>query len=120
MSLICDIISLVEPKFILLKYQLIGGKVPFDNWFNALDETTKARIDTRLDRLSLGNFGDCKLIKNGIFELRFFFGSGYRLYFGRDGNKVIILLFGGDKRTQAKDIRVAQELWNNYLYERKK
>jgi putative addiction module killer protein len=65
-----------------------------------VDSTLQARIDVRLDRVSLGNFGDKKSLEGGIFELRFSFGAGYRVYFGLEGNQIVILLVGGSKKTQ--------------------
>jgi len=69
----------------------------------------------RLRRIEQGNYGDCKHIQNGLFELRFFFGPGYRIYFGEDGNTLVILLCGGDKSSQKKDILKAIKYWNEYL-----
>ena len=71
----------------------------------------------RLDRVSLGNFGDRKSLEEGIFELRFQFGAGYRIYFGLQGNRIVILLAGGSKKTQSKDIRIARRLWKAYQQE---
>lgn len=78
------------------------------------DIKTKARIEARLLRLELGNFGDCKSVGTGVFELRYMFGSGYRVYFGKDGDSVILLLLGGDKSSQSSDIKTAQEYWSDY------
>ncbi len=69
----------------------------------------------RLNRIRLGNFGDCKSVGGGVEELRIDFGPGYRVYYGREGAVVVILLCGGDKRSQAKDIFRAQEYWREYL-----
>jgi len=66
-------------------------------------------------RLEQGNYGDCKALGNGIFELRLFFGPGYRIYFGEDGQKLVILLCGGDKSTQNQDITIVQSYWQEYL-----
>ena len=65
-------------------------------------------------RLELGNYGDCKALKGGISELGFKFGSGYRVYFAEDGDKIVILISGGDKSTQTKDIKKAIEYWQEY------
>jgi len=62
----------------------------------------------------LGNFGDCKSLGDGVFELRMTFGPGYRVYFGREGEQVIVLLCGGDKSTQDKDIGRAKAAWTDY------
>ena len=74
----------------------------------------KARILTRIDRLRFGNFGDCKSVGSGVFELRLQFGPGYRVYFGIVGTEVVLLLGGGDKATQQKDIRACQQYWMEY------
>ncbi|MCL1911362.1 MAG: type II toxin-antitoxin system RelE/ParE family toxin [Leptospirales bacterium] len=86
----------------------------FDNWFEKLknipDRSRIAdRID-RIDRIKEGNLGDAKPVGNGIFELRFHFGSGYRIYFIKQYNTIIILLCGGNKKTQDKDIKKAKEI----------
>jgi putative addiction module killer protein len=97
-------------------YETKDGECPFKKWLKSLnDKTTIARIDTRIARVEQGNFGDFKSVGNGIMELRLDFGSGYRIYYGLDGEKVVILLIGGDKSTQRKDIRLAQVFWNDYL-----
>ncbi|MGV2831474.1 type II toxin-antitoxin system RelE/ParE family toxin [Myxosarcina sp. GI1(2024)] len=93
------------------KYVTADGACPFDEWFDKLDSTLQARIDVRLDRVRLGNFGDRKSLKGGISELRFQFGAGYRVYFGLFKNQIVLLLVGGSKRTQKKDIKIACRLW---------
>lgn len=77
------------------------------------------RILARLERLEAGNFGDAKFLGPGVSELRIDWGPGYRVYFGRDGRTVIVLLCGGDKRKQDADIRKAVELWQEYTRRRK-
>nr|WP_315472748.1 type II toxin-antitoxin system RelE/ParE family toxin [uncultured Undibacterium sp.] len=87
----------------------------FDSWFEALkDRSAKAPIQMRIDRVESGQFGDCEPVGNGISEMRIHTGAGYRVYFKRSGAEIIILLVGGDKSTQANDIKttlnLAQEL----------
>lgn len=83
----------------------------FSNWLRKLrDENARARIQIRIRRLSLGNFGDVKPVGDGISELRIDYGPGYRVYFQRVGNRLLLLLVGGDKRTQAADIAKAKKL----------
>ena len=96
-------------------YNTKDGKRPFDKWFDGLrDRNAQQRIDARLARVQLGNFGDSKTVGEGVLELRIDYGPGYRVYFGRDGDQVVLLLMGGDKRTQSKDIATAKEYWADY------
>lgn len=78
------------------------------------DIKAKTKIAQRLNRLNLGNLGDYKSVGGGVYELRIDYGSGYRIYFGQIGTTIILLLCGGDKRTQAKDIEIAQKYWQDY------
>ena len=93
----------------------IEKTVEFDKWFRKLkDVRAKAKILIRLDRLLLGNFGDTKSVGQGVSELRINEGKGYRLYYGREGNEIVILLCGGDKTTQQDDIWLAKKYWRKY------
>ncbi len=86
----------------------------YADWFSKLrDRQARARIDVRIRRLSLGNPGDVKPVGGGVSELRINYGPGYRVYFVQRGATVVILLAGGDKRTQSQDIQVALELARN-------
>ncbi len=99
----------------VVQYQTQDGKIPFREWLHSLkDMEAKARIRTRIDRLQLGNFGDCSFVGSGVSELRLHLGPGYRVYFGQDGKNIVVLICGGDKSTQKKDIRKAQEYWEDY------
>lgn len=92
------------------------GHTPFLEWFDALhDELAKARILARLARIRLGNLGDHKILAGGIHELRLFFGPGYRIHFAREGQTIILLLTGGSKGTQRRDIRKALEYYKDYM-----
>ena len=83
----------------------------YHEWFEHLkDKRAKARIDVRIRRVSLGNFGDVRPVGKGVSELRIDYGPGYRVYFTQHGNTLVILLCGGEKSTQAKDIQQAHEL----------
>lgn len=96
-------------------YESPSGKVPFDDWIEGLrDAKGRAQIQVRLDRLEQGNLGDCKPVGEGVLELRIKLGPGYRVYFGEDGPLVILLLIGGDKSTQDKDIKTAKLYWQQY------
>ena len=100
-------------------YQTPDGNCPFEQWLDSLkDQTTRMRVDARIARIRCGNFGDAKPVGEGVHELRLPFGSGYRVYYGREGSRVVILLTGGDKRRQAADIRLAKALWQMYLREK--
>ena len=99
----------------LIPYTNEQGRQPVIDWLENLDKKTRTRITSRFSRIALGNYGDCKSLDNEIRELRFDFGPGYRIYFGEDGDKIIILLIGGDKSTQKKDIKQAKEYWIDYI-----
>jgi putative addiction module killer protein len=97
-----------------IKEYIQAGSSPFGEWFNSLDSVTAARVDRYIRRLETGNFGSAKFLQDGVFELRMDFGSGYRVYFGREGRTIIILLGGGSKRRQSADIASAVERWRRY------
>lgn len=91
------------------------GNEPYLDWLTKLrNGQTRKRIAQRVARMASGNYGDFKSLKDGVFELRLSFGAGYRVYFGEQGDRVVILLMGGDKSTQNKDIEKAKEIWKEY------
>ena len=93
-----------------MKYEL-RSTAQFDKWFSRLkDRSTRIKILARLNRIENGNFGDFKSLGNDLFELRFFFGAGLRIYYTIQGDKLVILLAGGNKSTQVKDIEKATML----------
>jgi putative addiction module killer protein len=99
----------------VIAYQTLQGKIPYQDWLQSIrDSQMRGRIRTRVDRLRLGNFGDCKSIGAGVLELRMHFGPGYRLYFAQDGQRLIVLLCGGDKSTQSRDVEKALRYWQDY------
>ena len=102
----------------LQKYELPSGGCPFDDWFNDLTRQDQALVDIRLDRVSLGNFGDINSLGDGVFELKFRTGSGFRIYYGRSGKQLVLLLSAGNKRTQRKDITIAKSYWRNFQQEK--
>ena len=103
-----------RPREIIL-FADANGKEPYTEWLKSLgDAQTRQRIIRRIQRMAAGNYGDFKSLKDGLFELRLFFGSGYRVYFAEDGDTVVVLLCGGDKSTQSKDIEAAREYWREY------
>lgn len=94
------------------------GRNAFGLWFDGLDGRTQARIAVVLDRVERGNLGSAKSVGAGVQELRLDFGPGYRIYFGRDGDRLVILLSGGAKKRQQADIALAQALWKEYKQRR--
>lgn len=93
-------------------YRAKSGKIPFEQWISRLkDSKTRARIFRRIERVALGNYGDCKSVGSGVLELRLAFGAGYRVYFAEENGVAIILLVGGDKSTQQTDIDKAKQYW---------
>ncbi len=97
------------------KYRRADGVIPFDRWMAKLrDERAKARVLVQVDRLRLGLAGDWKSVGEGVFELRVYEGRGYRVYFGREGKAIVILLCGGDKSTQRRDIELARAYWREH------
>lgn len=105
----------IEIKQQINIYAQSNGKAPFLEWLESLDNQVRYRVKERLLRVALGNFGDYKVIESGVYELRLTFGAGYRIYFGLVGNEFVILLSGGDKSSQKKDIKKAITYWHDYL-----
>lgn len=95
------------------------GDSPFEKWFNRLNSPAAAKVTIALARVKQGNLANCKSVKAGVSELRIYFGPGYRIYFGKDGERLVILLGGGTKKRQQKDILEAQDLWKEYKKRRK-
>ena len=98
-------------------YVASSGKKPYVSWEKKLDRQTRAVVAARIARLRLGNFGDCKVLTKGIYEIRIHHGAGYRIYFGKKKQTIVILLCGGDKQTQKRDIQKAKMYWEEYLNE---
>ena len=101
----------------IVMLQLSNGKAPFESWYNNLDLILQRAIDARITRLAVGNFGDHKSVGGGVFELRISKGPGLRIYYGLNGNELIVLVGGGDKGTQKCDIEKAKKLWRNWTDE---
>jgi putative addiction module killer protein len=98
------------------RYLTRSGRDLFGEWLDGLkDNRTRAKIIARIDRLSLGNFGDCKSLRGGLSELRIDCGPGYRVYYTMVGRTCVLLLSGGDKRKQSADIRRTAEYLKDYL-----
>ena len=104
----------VQPLKIQL-YLLEDQSSPFETWLDSLrDRDGKSRVRLRLRRILLGNLGDYKSLGDGVYEFRIKTGPGYRVYFGIVGNSIILLLCGGDKGSQDRDILKAKEYWSRY------
>jgi putative addiction module killer protein len=103
----------------VVHYVAEDGTDYFDMWLRTQLREVRARIQTRIDRVELGNFGDHKSVGKGVSELRVTFGTGYRIYYGRDGDTLVILLGGGTKDRQGRDIDAAQARWQAYKQERR-
>lgn len=103
-----------------LRYYLTGdGKSPFESWFDGLDAAAAAKVSVALVRLGQGNTSNTKAVGEGVLEYRIDWGPGYRIYLGRDGAALVILLTGGTKQRQQRDIERAKELWVDYRRRRK-
>lgn len=99
----------------VFRYQTAEGKEPLTEWLQSLrDKQAQAKIRVRLKRLEAGNFGDSDPVGDGVQELREHLGAGYRVYFGRQGQAVVILLCGGSKKSQPSDIKTAKEYWGDW------
>ena len=96
-------------------YQAADGQVPYLEWFDSLrDLKTQQRIDARLAYVRAGNLGVCRSVGKGVTELKLDFGPGYRIYIGQKGTELVLLLCGGDKGTQQRDIVTAHSYWADY------
>ena len=98
----------------VLLYEQENGRSPFADWFAGLDRQAASKVTIAVERLRLGNFSNSKGVGAGVQEYRINWGPGYRLYLGRDGDKLVILLTGGAKQRQNADIERAKELWSEY------
>ena len=96
------------------EYVDLEGRSPYARWFNRLNAQAAAKVTTALVRLEMGNLSSIKGVGAGVFEHRIDFGPGYRIYFGKDGEALVILLGGGSKRHQRQDIETARSRWQDY------
>src|SRR5471030_135212 len=105
----------------IVHYLNATGRDLYQDWLDHLkDRTAKARITLRINRMAAGNFGDCKPVGNGVWELRIDWGPGYPVYYAMVGARLVLLLAGGDKRKQQADITAALVHWNDWQHRRKK
>ena len=96
-------------------YRDPNDQAPYTEWFESIrDLKTRTQIQNRLDRIESGNLGDYRSVGDDVFELRFQFGPGYRIYFGQVGHTIVLLLCGGDKSSQNRDIKQAKAYWQEY------
>ena len=101
--------------FEVFRYQAEDGAQPFTEWLESIrDKATQARLRVRLRRLEAGLLGDCEPVGEGVLELREHHAAGYRIYFGRHGRTIVILLTGGTKKTQSNDIAMAKRCWADW------
>jgi len=98
----------------VIEYIKNDGQCPFAEWFGNLNDQAAAKVTTALERMKSGNFGDHKTVGQGVMERRIHYGPGYRIYFGRDGERLVVLVGGGTKSRQSSDIKKAQETWAEY------
>jgi len=103
----------------LLEYQTTNGVSPFAKWYNSLNAVAAAKITVALVRMEQGNSSNAKSVGAGVLEFRINFGAGYRVYFGRDSETIIILLAGGTKKRQQNDIENAKSYWLDYKQRKK-
>jgi putative addiction module killer protein len=104
----------IIPKTVL-RYRDVNGHEPYTQWIDGLrDRQGQQRIRSRIARLEAGLYGDSKSVGDGVYELRMFFGAGYRVYFGEDHGNIVLLLCGGDKDSQDRDIERAKSYWKEY------
>ena len=98
-----------------VRYYATGaGQEPSKKWLRSLDRVARTRIRARLNRIRAGHFGDCRALGDGVWELRLQFGPGYRIYFGRAADGSVVLLCGGEKRSQRRDIERAKAYWRGH------
>lgn len=101
-------------EYVILSYVTIQDRTPFEDWYDGLDAQAAQRVYEALTRMEEGNLGDTKSVGNGVMERRMHHSPGYRIYFGMDGKKLVILLTGGTKKRQSRDIAQAQVFWADY------
>jgi putative addiction module killer protein len=101
------------------EYHDRGGHSPFREWYDRLNAEAARKVTTALYRIGLGNFYNAKSVGAGVYECKIDFGPGYRVYFGKEGEQIVILLGGGTKRLQQNDIKLALERWEDYKLRKK-
>jgi len=111
--------AVIEIKYKIQVYRTDQGKIPFIDWLEDISDTrTKQKIQVSIDRIALGNLGKTRSLGEGIHEIKINYGPGYRVYFGREGDSLVILLCGGDKSRQNEDIKKAKKYWKDFKRKR--
>jgi len=103
----------------LVQYETKDGACPLAEWFDGLDVQAALKVRTALARMELGNFGDVKSVGQGVSERRIDFGPGFRIYFGQEGRKLVVLLVGGTEKRQQRDVEQAKAYWTDYKRRKK-
>lgn len=111
---------LPRAMFEIRYYVATDGRQPFAGWFAALEPVTRAKVARAVARMEQGNLSNVKPVGGGVLEYRIDFGPGYRVYFGRDGDALVILLTGGSKQRQQRDIEAAGAYWADYKRRRRR
>ncbi len=101
------------------EYLDVVSNSPFAQWFDDLNTPAALKVNTYVSRVGKGNFSNVKGVGNGVYELVIDWGPGYRVYLGKDGEKLVILLGGGTKKRQERDIEIAKEFWKEYKWRKK-
>ena len=103
----------------IVEYLTVTGASPFRNWFDNLDGRAAAKVTTALIRMGIGNTSNVESVGGGVYERKIEYGPGYRIYFGMDGETLVVLVGGGTKKRQAQDIATAGERWADYKKRKK-
>jgi|SRR5580704_6358412 putative addiction module killer protein len=109
----------IETMIDIREYNDRGGRSPFRQWYDGLNSDAARKVTTALYRVGLGNFSNAKSVGAGVYECKIKFGAGYRVYFGKEGERTVILLGGGTKQRQQNDIKLALERWEDYKQRKK-
>lgn len=105
---------------VVVEYESENGQHPFTKWFSSLNVQAALKVRTTIARMESGNFSNVKTVGQGVSEYRLNYAAGYRIYFGKDGDKLVILLGGGTKKRQGRDIEAAQRHWKTYKTRKRK
>ena len=101
-------------------YTTADGRIPFQKWLAAIDIQARTKVRIAIERLAEGNTSNLKSVGGGVHEIKLTFGAGFRVYLGREGEQLVILLHGGTKKRQSDDVAKAQQLWREYQAEKRR